>query len=117
MPLSEPSQEDQDRANDAVTARIIREAADSIGMNDPATADRLLALAAEVEHPADQGHTFRISHESRGSHKVVGDEHYTDEPEFVGPVHTVEVRAWNLRAALHKAAELPFNVLMGEPSD
>lgn len=64
--------------------------------------------------PADEGHTFRISFESRGSYKVVGDEHHHDAPDFDGGVHTVEVRAWNLRDALVKASELPFSVLMGE---
>lgn len=65
-------------------------------------------------HPPDEGHTFRISYESRGSYSVVGDEHHTDAPDFDGIVHTVEVRAWNLRDALKKAADLPFNVLIGE---
>lgn len=66
---------------------------------------------------ADEGHTFRISYESRMSSTVTGDEHHRDAPDFDGIVHTVEVRAWNLRDALKKAADLPFNVLMGEPSE
>lgn len=61
----------------------------------------------------DDGHTFRITFDSRGSYSVVGDEHHTDAPDFHGVPHVVEVRAWNLRDALRKAANLPFDVLMG----
>lgn len=67
----------------------------------------------EPEEGPDDGHTFRITFTSRGSYKVVGDEHHHDAPDFDEFAHSVDVRAWNLRDALHKAADLPFDVLMG----
>lgn len=56
----------------------------------------------------DDGHTFRISYQIRGSSMVVGDEHHTDAPAFSGIVTTVEVRAWDLKAALRKVLDMPF---------
>ena len=65
----------------------------------------------------EDGHTFRIRYDSRASSKVVGDPEYTDAPDFMGPVHEVQVRAWDLRSALRKAAELPFGELVGTEVD
>jgi hypothetical protein len=65
----------------------------------------------------EDGHTFEISYRSRGSYTVTGDPEHRDAPDFDGFVHRVEVRAWNLRDALRRAAELPFDVLMGEQSE
>ena len=67
------------------------------------------------EESPDKGHTFRIVFESRGSFKV-GDSDYIQEADWFGPPHQIEVRAWNLRDALLKAAMLPFNVQMGTQS-
>jgi hypothetical protein len=65
----------------------------------------------------EDGHTFEISYRSRGSYRVVGDEQHHDAPGYSGPTHRVEVRAWNLRDALRRAAELPFDELMGEQAE
>lgn len=64
-------------------------------------------------HPEgpDDGHTFRITMSSRGSYDVVGDPHHSDSPVF-GPETSVDVRAWNLRDALHRAAEMPLATLL-----
>lgn len=86
-------------------------------------ADRLRSL---TEHPAeapahtvtadregpDEGHTFRLVFDIRPSSAVVG-EPMSDGPVFMGPAHSIEVRAWNLRDALRKASGLPFAVQMG----
>lgn len=69
--------------------------------------------SAEQDEGPEAGHTFRFRFDIRGSSKVVGDPEYTDAPDFMGPVHEIQVRAWNLRDALRKAADLPFAVLMG----
>lgn len=55
-----------------------------------------------------EGHTFRISVESRGSYRVTGDPTYRDAPEFDGIPWVMEVRAWSLREALEKAVAVPF---------
>lgn len=68
---------------------------------------------AETADSPEDGHTFRFRFDIRGSSKVVGDPQRTDGPDFMGPVHEIQVRAWNLRDALRKAADLPFGVLMG----
>lgn len=59
-----------------------------------------------------EGHTFRFRFDIRGSSKVVGDPEHTDAPDFMGPTHEFQVRAWSLRQALLTAAELPFDGLM-----
>jgi len=56
----------------------------------------------------DAGHTFRITVASRASTRVVGDRHHHDA-EFFDPSHPVDIRAWDLRTALHVAAELPLD--------
>lgn len=66
--------------------------------------------------PADEGHTFEITWRLRGSSKVTGDAHHNDSDYWSDPIQTI-VRAWDLRSALHQAAELPFSVLMGEPDE
>jgi hypothetical protein len=66
-----------------------------------------------AEYPADQGHRFTITMTSRGSSKVVGDEHHTDS-EWESDPWTVTVRAWNLRDALVKASQVPFAVWAGD---
>ena len=74
--------------------------------------------SAENDAGPKGGHTFRFRFDIRGSSRVVGDLEYTDAPDFMGPVHEVQIRAWNLREALRKAADLPFAALMGnEVSD
>jgi hypothetical protein len=64
-----------------------------------------------TDSPED-GHTFRIRYDSRASSKVTGDPEHTDASDFMGPVKEVQVRAWDLRTALRKAADLPFGELM-----
>lgn len=56
----------------------------------------------------DQGHTFRITVQSRGSYRIQGDEQYHDEPDFSGPPWVQEVRAWSLMEALRRAQDIPF---------
>ncbi len=68
--------------------------------------------SAEIDVPKD-GHTFRFRFDIRPSSRIVGDLEYTDGPDFMGPVHEVQVRAWSLTEALRKAAGLPSNVRMG----
>jgi hypothetical protein len=63
----------------------------------------------KVEGPED-GHTFRIRVESRMSSSVQGEEGHTDADWFDEHGTGVEVRAWDLPAALRKAAALPFAV-------
>lgn len=73
-------------------------------------------VTADKEDPS-QGHTFLITYQSKGSYKVIGDTDYTDEKEHTGPAHFCEVRAWNLRDALIKAAHLSFEDLMTNVCD
>lgn len=70
-------------------------------------------LVPREEGPED-GHTFRITIESRGSYGVVGVSGHTDAEEFAGGARTVEVRAWDLPAALRKAAALPLATWFAE---
>jgi len=66
----------------------------------------------------DDGHTFRFTWCSRGSSKVVGDEHCKDAPQFNEDLAvTIEVRAWSLKAAIEKLGQLPFPVLMGHETE
>jgi len=69
-----------------------------------------------VEVEADAGHTWRIAVELRGSSSVVGDEHHRDAPTF-DRLEVVEVRAWNLRAALAAAAALPLSAYFPEDDE
>lgn len=65
--------------------------------------------------PAD-GHIFRFKFSSRGSYSIVGDaQHYFEPVENLEtePVFMFEVQAWSLVEALRKAAEMPFNELVG----
>lgn len=62
---------------------------------------------------SDTGHTFRIAIELRGTSKVVGDAHHHDGDAYY-PLQVVEVRAWSLRNALVKAAELPLSAWFPE---
>lgn len=57
----------------------------------------------------ESGHTFRVSVESRGSYAVVGVEGHTDADHFEPLPGVVEVRAWNLNDALHRAAQRPLS--------
>jgi len=61
---------------------------------------------SEVEGP-DRGHTFRIAVTSRGSSKVVGEEHYSDSNWWSEP-YVQDVRAHNLPEAMRRAAERPL---------
>lgn len=56
----------------------------------------------------DRGHTFRVGVEIRGSSRV-GDEPHRDASTFQPLSRPVEVRAWNLRAALQSAALLSLS--------
>lgn len=60
-----------------------------------------------VEGP-DDGHTFRLHVLSRMSSTIVGEEHHTDAPNFGRAALTLDVRAFDLPAALRKAAALPL---------
>lgn len=55
------------------------------------------------------GHTFRITVSSRTSYRVVGQPGHHDAEDFFDPSAPVDVRAWDLRTALHMAAELPLD--------
>lgn len=85
-------------------------------MSDSVDIDRDEQIKANwAEHQAmlddpDQGHTFEITVQSRGSHKVVGDEHHTDSKEFYGDPWTIRARGWSLSEALKRAAEIPFHI-------
>jgi hypothetical protein len=81
------------------------------------SAERAEKAAFGQQPEADRGHTFRITFSSRGSYTVTGDEHHTDAPHFDEPSRTVEVRAWNLREALAKAACLPLSDWFDEDQD
>lgn len=90
----------------------------------PQTMARLRAAIAKMLHTvqtADEqtpndGHTFRITFDSRGSSKVRGEREYTDAPAYSGYERTIEVRAWNLRDALMKAAVMPLDRWFQEES-
>lgn len=78
-------------------------------------------LDLELSHPVtlltgregrpEDGHTFRITVESRGASSIMGPDDtephsYADDPDFTGrPLH-VEVRAHNQRDALRRATEM-----------
>lgn len=64
-------------------------------------------LHVPLVHPADTGHLWRVVALSKMSSSVVGDEHHTDS-DYFGPPLIAEVRAWDLPAALRKAAHLPL---------
>lgn len=71
-----------------------------------------------TEEGPDDGHTFRFTWCSRGSHKVVGDEHHQDSPQFDEDLAvTIEVRAWSLKAAIEKLGQLPLPVLIGHDDE
>lgn len=59
-----------------------------------------------------EGHTFRFEWSVRGSSRVVGESEYKDSNYFSEP-SVFEVRAWSVREALAKAAELSFSALQG----
>lgn len=71
-------------------------------------------LSAQEEGPA-AGHTFRITVLCRGAYGITGDPKRYDEKEFDdGFMLPVEVRAWSLKQALLKAADLPFGTWFPE---
>lgn len=57
----------------------------------------------------EDGHTFRVRVESRGSYAVAGVEGHADAGDFEQLLVVVEVRAWNLRDALSRAAHHPLS--------
>lgn len=61
----------------------------------------------------DDGHTFRLTHSSRGSYAIADVPGHTDSDHW-GPPSTVEVRAWNLRDALLAAARLRLDAWQDE---
>jgi len=80
--------------------------------------------AAERDDP-EAGHTFRLRATSRGSYAHLTEDGTTSPhtdaewmPEDVEDGFRIEVRAWNLRDALKKAASLPLRAWKepGEPS-
>lgn len=93
-----------------------------MGRTAPRAADAVMAILAEQAFTEEQwqaeqddpeaGHTFRLTAASRGSYGVVGVEGHTDAewmPEDVAAPFVIEVRAWSLRAAMAKAAQLPLS--------
>ena len=73
--------------------------------------------AGRSQSGPNDGHTFEISVRLRGSYGVVGEPDSTDAEDF-SPLKTVEVRAWNLREAFRKAADLPLaDFFPPEPDD
>lgn len=66
---------------------------------------------AERDDP-EAGHTFRIEAHSRGSYAVLGADGkpgpHTDAEWMPEHPFVIEVRAWSLRDALAKAAQLPL---------
>jgi hypothetical protein len=65
-----------------------------------------------VPDPADEGpedgHRFHLSVSSQGSYRIVGNPQHFDT-DWPGPARTITVRAWDLPAALRKAANLPLS--------
>lgn len=59
-------------------------------------------------YPADDGHTFRLTGEIRGSYAVLGEPHHADHDEYGAVAFVTEVRAWDLPQALSFAALLPL---------
>jgi len=57
----------------------------------------------------DDGHTFAISVRSRGSYRVVGEEHHHDSDWMGERPITLTVRAWNLPDAMRAAAAVGLN--------
>lgn len=96
-----------------------------MGRTAPRAAEAVMALLAETERAPfteeqwraerddpEAGHTFRLTATSRGSYGVVGVEGHTDAewmPEDLVTPFRIEVRAWNQRDALCKAASLPLS--------
>jgi hypothetical protein len=93
-----------------------------LGRTAPKAAEAVLAVLAERTFTEEQwrrerndpeaGHTFRLTATSRGSYGIVGVEGHTDAewmPSDVEAPFRIEVRAWNLRDALKKAASLPLS--------
>lgn len=73
---------------------------------------RVTLLSGREGRPED-GHTFRITFDSRMASGIQAAEDseprdYRDADDFGGPPMHVEVRAWSLKAALLKAAEVPL---------
>jgi len=71
--------------------------------------------AAERDDP-EAGHTFRLTSTSRGSYAHLTEDGTTSPhtdaewmPTDVAAPMTIEVRAWNQRDALKKAASLPLS--------
>lgn len=56
-----------------------------------------------------EGHLFEFTWQSWGVTRVVGDPTYT-QADWSLPQQPVRVRAWSLKEALLKAAELPLSV-------
>lgn len=83
-----------------------------------ATEGSLPPAKVAAEETPEHGHTWRFTYSCRGSSKVVGDLEYHDSPDFWDDLAvTVEVRAWNLKAAIEKLGRLPFPVLMGHDEE
>lgn len=62
----------------------------------------------QVDDP-DDGHTFVISVRSRGSYRIVGEEHHHDADWMNERPITLTVRAWSLPAAMQAAAAVGLN--------
>lgn len=60
-----------------------------------------------------EGHLFEFTWQSWGVSRVVGDPTYT-QADWTLPPHPVRVRAWSLRDALAKVADLPLSAWFPE---
>jgi hypothetical protein len=75
-------------------------------------------IVESTEGP-EEGHRFRFAVASAGSYAVfddkggVGPHHDT---ELWGSMRTIEVRAWSLKEAIEKLAEVPFQLWFEDPS-
>lgn len=64
----------------------------------------------------DEGHRFTLTAVSRGSFRMQDGPHF--DADWSSEPWTLTVRAWSLRAALRKAAELPLSAWdRGEDDD
>lgn len=61
----------------------------------------------------DEGHRFEITVRTQGSYGVVGEPHHRDSDVVDEQPIRLTVRAWDLPAALRKAAEAPLSTWLG----
>lgn len=73
-------------------------------------------MSEPTQEELAEGHLFEFSMRSWGVSRVVGDPTYTQADWTIEP-HPVQVRAWNLKGALAKAAELPLSAWFPDEDD